>query len=95
MGSTPYRTWARPLTGHGSEVRPGGNRGAVPPVLRLHNRPGNVNDGRASLTFLRELFQQVQTLRFELFNRAGLLLQPNGRTILRLADNPIVKKSRK
>jgi hypothetical protein len=29
-------------------------------ILRLHNRPGNVNDGSASLTFLRELFTQVQ-----------------------------------
>ena len=38
------------------------------------------------------VLQQVQTLRFELFNRAGVLLQPNGRTILRLADNLRVKK---
>ena len=38
------------------------------------------------------VLEQVQTLRFELFNRAGLLLQPKGRTILRLADNPRVKK---
>jgi hypothetical protein len=32
-------------------------------VLRLNNRPGNVNDGAASVTFLRQLFQQIsQTL---------------------------------
>jgi hypothetical protein len=42
-------------------------------VLRLHNRPGNINDGSASITFLRELFQQVKdtlgrayTLRFRM-----------------------------
>ena len=38
------------------------------------------------------VLQQAQTLRFELFNRAGLLLQPKGRTILKLADNPTVRK---
>ena len=38
------------------------------------------------------VLQQVQTLRFELFNRAGLILQPKGHTILRLTDNPKVKK---
>ncbi len=29
-------------------------------ILRVQNRPGNVNDGKASITFLRQLFQQVQ-----------------------------------
>ena len=29
-------------------------------ILRLHNRPGNVNDGKTSITFLRELFNQIQ-----------------------------------
>jgi len=32
-------------------------------ILRVQNRPGNVNDGKASVTFLRQLFQQIrQTL---------------------------------
>jgi hypothetical protein len=38
------------------------------------------------------VLEQVQTLRFELFNRAGEVLQPKGRTLLRIADNPRVKK---
>ncbi len=38
------------------------------------------------------VLEQVQTLRFELFNRAGQVLQPKGRTLLRLADNTRVKK---
>ena len=29
-------------------------------VLRLHNRPGNVNDGKSSVPFLRVLFDQIQ-----------------------------------
>ena len=29
-------------------------------TLRLHNRPWNVNDGSSSITFLRELFQQIK-----------------------------------
>ena len=29
-------------------------------VLRLHNRPGNVNDGKASVPFLQALFAQIQ-----------------------------------
>ena len=29
-------------------------------VLRLHNRPGNVNDGKSSVPFLRALFDQIQ-----------------------------------
>ncbi len=29
-------------------------------VFRMKNRPGNVNDGKASLAFLRELFRQIK-----------------------------------
>lgn len=29
-------------------------------VLRLHNRPGNVNDGKASVPFLDALFEQIE-----------------------------------
>ena len=29
-------------------------------ILRLRNRPGNVNDGKASITFLRQLFKQIR-----------------------------------
>lgn len=37
--------------------------------------------------------KSVQTLRFEIFHRAGLLLRPNGATILRLAANPQVRET--
>jgi len=37
--------------------------------------------------------KSVQTLRFEIFHRAGLLLRPNGATILRLAANPQVERA--
>ena len=43
---------------------------------------------RATTLFV---LKSVQTLRFEIFNRAGLLLRPNGATILRLAANPQVR----
>ena len=33
------------------------------------------------------LLQSVQTLRFELFHRAALLVRPGGRTRLRMTDN--------
>ncbi len=29
-------------------------------ILRVRNRPGNVNDGKASITFLRQLFKQIK-----------------------------------
>lgn len=45
---------------------------------------------RATALFL---LRSVQTLRFELFHRAGLLLRPNGATILRLAANPQVERA--
>jgi Transposase DDE domain group 1 len=32
-------------------------------VLRVKNRPGNVHDGKASLTFLRDLWTQLRTSR--------------------------------
>ena len=49
--------------------------------LRLHNRPGNVNDGASSIPFL-----------FELFNRAGHLMHPEGRATLRLQRNKKAEK---
>ena len=33
------------------------------------------------------LLQSVQTLRFELFHRAALLVRPGGKTRLRMTDN--------
>ena len=38
------------------------------------------------------VLEQVQTLRFELINQAGLILTPKGRNILRLTDNSRVQK---
>ncbi len=35
--------------------------------------------------------QRVRTLRFELFNLAGQILRPGGRTVLRMNDNPTIK----
>ena len=37
------------------------------------------------------VLRSPQTLRFELFNRAGEIVRPNGKTILRLSDNGRVK----
>jgi len=45
---------------------------------------------RATALFV---LKSVQTLRFEIFHRAGLLLRPNGSTILRLAANPQVRQA--
>lgn len=38
------------------------------------------------------LFESIQTLRFELFNRAGLLVRPAGRSILDVGTNPAVRE---
>ena len=35
--------------------------------------------------------QSAQTLRFELFTRAGEIVQPHGTTILRLPDNDHIR----
>ena len=43
-------------------------------------------------TTLFEL-KNVQTLRFEVFNRAGRLVRPNGRTILRLGKNDFARST--
>jgi hypothetical protein len=45
---------------------------------------------RATALFV---LKSAQTLRFEIFHRAGLLLRPNGSTILRLAANPHVEQA--
>ena len=37
-------------------------------------------------------FQTIQTLRYRFINRAGLLVQPNGRQILEVGNNPMVRK---
>ncbi len=37
-------------------------------------------------------FQTIQTLRYRLINRAGLLIRPNGRQILDVGNNPIVRE---
>ena len=37
-------------------------------------------------------FQTIQTLRYRFINRAGLLVQPNGRQILDVGNNPMVRK---
>jgi hypothetical protein len=42
---------------------------------------------KTSLYFLKT----VQTLRFEVFNRAGRIVKPNGRTVLRLSRSAIAK----
>jgi hypothetical protein len=38
------------------------------------------------------LFQSIQTLRYQFINRAGLLIQPNGRSTLDFGRNPIVRE---
>ena len=40
----------------------------------------------------RWILKNARTLRFEIFNRAGRLVRPNGRTVLRLLKNSSVKK---
>jgi hypothetical protein len=45
---------------------------------------------RATALFV---LKSVQTLRFEIFHRAGLLLRPTGATVLRLAANPHVERT--
>ena len=37
-------------------------------------------------------FQTIQTLRYGLINRAGLLVQPGGRQILDVGNNPMVQE---
>ena len=37
-------------------------------------------------------FQTIQTLRYQFINRAGLLVQPKGRQILDVGNNPMVRK---
>lgn len=37
--------------------------------------------------------KSVQTLRFEVFNRAGRLVNPNGKTVLRLSENDFARKT--
>jgi hypothetical protein len=37
------------------------------------------------------LFESIHTLRFELFNRAGLLVRPAGRSVLDVGNNPAVR----
>ena len=37
-------------------------------------------------------FQAIQTLRYELINRAGLLVQPSGRHMLNVGNNPMVRE---
>jgi hypothetical protein len=69
-------------------------------VARAHNLLTNfqIDSGaarrprgaRATALFV---LKSVQTLRFELFHRAGLLLRPNGATLLRLAANPHVERT--
>lgn len=38
------------------------------------------------------IFESIQSLRFELFNRAGLLLRPAGRPVLDVGTNPAVRE---
>jgi len=38
------------------------------------------------------VFESIQTLRFELFNRAGLLLRPSGRATLDVGNNHVVRQ---
>lgn len=38
------------------------------------------------------LFETIHTLRYRFINRAGLLVQPNGRATLDVGDNRIVKE---
>ena len=37
-------------------------------------------------------FQTIQTLRYGLINRAGLLVQPGGRQVLDVGNNPMVQE---
>ena len=37
-------------------------------------------------------FQTIQTLRYGLINRAGLLVQPGGRQVLDVGNNPVVQE---
>ena len=38
------------------------------------------------------VLQSAKSLRFEIFNRAGRLVRPNGRTALRLLKNTVTQK---
>lgn len=68
-------------------------------VVLAHNLLANFQIETGALTKPRTskrttvwVLERAQTLRFEIINRAGLLLKPKGRTILRLADNTRVRK---
>ena len=37
-------------------------------------------------------FQTIQTLRYGFINRAGLLVQPGGRQVLNVGNNPMVQE---
>jgi Transposase DDE domain group 1 len=51
-------------------------------------QPRNPNRKRRTL----RIFESIQTLRFELFNRAGLLLRPAGRATLDVGTNQAVRE---
>ena len=67
-------------------------------VTLAHNLLTNfqIETGAARRTRSRKrtalyVLKSPQTLRFELFNRAGEVVRPNGRTVLRLSDNAKVR----
>lgn len=52
---------------------------------------GAASRARSKKRTALHILRSPQTLRFEIFNRAGEIVRPNGKTILRLSDNGRVK----
>jgi len=69
-------------------------------VTLAHNLLANfqIETGTARKTPSRKktglyLLRSPQTLRFELFHRAGEIVHPNGTTVLRLPGNPVIRNA--
>jgi hypothetical protein len=56
-------------------------------LLNFQLATGAVVRGRTQKRTAMPFLKRIKTLRFELFNRAGQMVRPNGRTILRLTSN--------
>ena len=67
-----------------------GNGFRVDPLLRIITRRSPAGSAEAVRTrkhAVVPLLQSVQTLRFELFHRAALLVRPGGKARLPMTDN--------
>ena len=68
-------------------------------VILTHNlltnfqiETGALKKRRSLKRTTRWILKNARTLRFEIFNRAGRLIRPNGRTVLRLLKNSSARK---